>query len=469
MNSNRAHPRAHDLSRFFPVSPRQPSRFTLGLFRGVALVLAGLFCAAPLVSARAEAYTIKTIAGTAGVRGWTDGTNGSASFFYPVGVALDASGNIFIGDSTSSRIREISHIGSNWVTTTIAGSVYGSLDGTNSGAKFEYPSGVAIDQSGNLYVADDASQTIRKVSPSGTNWVVTAIAGAANTPGSADGTNAAARFFHPYDITIDSSGNLYVADFSNCTIRAIAPVGTDWVVSTLVGTPGVKGSTDGPNGNGLLKFPGGVAVDDSGTIYVADTYNHTVRMVRQVGSDWVLSTIAGLAGNPGSADGTNTDARFYFPNRAVPDHYGHLFVTDYYNNTIRKMTLVGTNWVVTTIAGLAGARGSADGTGTFARFNGPEGIAVDAADNLFISDFSNYTIRMGTPPPPPTLAVTALNNQMILSWPTSGSNFLPQTTTSLFPGTFWTDVTNGVVISGNRFYLTNPIADPAGYFRLRKQ
>lgn len=134
----------------------------------------------------------------------------------------------------------------NW--TTIAGyASSGSVDGTNSTARFSYPRSVAVDTNGNVYVADTLNSTIRKITSVGTNWVVNTIAGLAGSYGSADGTNSAARFAGPSGVTVDNGGNVYAADMGNDTIRKLTPVGTNWVVSTIAGMVTNSGSADGTN------------------------------------------------------------------------------------------------------------------------------------------------------------------------------------------------------------------------------
>jgi hypothetical protein len=150
----------------------------------------------------------------------------------------------------------------------------GSTDGTNSYAQFNDPFGVAVDSVGNIYVADSGNSTIRKITPVGTNWVVTTLAGKANNMGSTDGTNDAARFDFPSSVAVDNMGNLYVADQANDTIRMVTPTGT---VKTLGGLADDFGSADGSGSNARFGFPSGVAVDSSGIIYVADVENNTIR------------------------------------------------------------------------------------------------------------------------------------------------------------------------------------------------
>ena len=220
-------------------------------------------------------------------------------------MAVDGSGNVYVADTDNNTIRKITPAG---VVTTLAGTagVPGSADGTGSAAQFNYPGGVAVDGSGNVYVADIDNNTIRKITPAG---VVTTLAGTAGVHGSADGTGSAAQFYDPHGVAVDGSGNVYVADTDNNTIRKITPAG---VVTTLAGTAGVYGSADGTGSAAQFNYPAGVAVDGSGNVYVADTYNDTIRQITPAG---VVTTLAGTAGMPGSADGTGSAARFYYPYR----------------------------------------------------------------------------------------------------------------------------------------------------------
>ncbi len=202
---------------------------------------------------------------------------------------------------------------------------------------------------------------------------MTTLAGTAGQSGSADGTGGAARFGSPTGMAVDSAGNVYVADSSAATIRKITPAG---VVSTLAGSPGQSGSADGTGGAARFNDPLGVAVDGAGNAYVADTFNDTIRMITPAG---VVTTLAGAPGQRGSADGTGSAARFAYPEGVAVDGAGNVYVADSANDTIRMITPAG---VVTTLAGSPGQYGSADGTGSAARFVGPEGVAVDGAGNV---------------------------------------------------------------------------------------
>jgi len=271
--------------------------------------------------------------------------------------------------------------------TTLAGPAEsaGAIDGTGSAARFNDPFGVAVDGSGNVYVADYLNNAIRKVTPAG---VVSTLAGLAGTQGSADGTGSAARFDHPYGVAVDASGNVYVADNWNNTIRKITPAG---VVRTLAGLGGAQGSVDGTGSAARFNSPSGVAVDGSGNVYVADRENNTIRKITAAG---LVSTLAGLAGSPGSADGTGSDARFCYPWGVTVDGSGNVYVGEYGNSIVRKITPAG---VVSTLAGSAGIYAWADGTGSAALFDCPLGVAVDGSGNVYAADSNNNVIRKITP------------------------------------------------------------------------
>jgi streptogramin lyase len=181
------------------------------------------------------------------------------------------------------------------MVTTLAGSagVNGIADGTGGAASFSGPTGVAADSDGNVYVADISKQTIRKITAAG---VVTTFAGLAGKLGGEDGTGSTARFLDPTGVATDGSGNVYVADRDNRTIRKITPAG---VVTTLGGLAGVKGSADGTGSAARFTSPGGVAIDGSGNVYVADSESHSIRVGRPALSDTaVIDSSTGLAGTP---------------------------------------------------------------------------------------------------------------------------------------------------------------------------
>jgi hypothetical protein len=351
-------------------------------------------------------YAFTNFAGLPGTAGHEDGTGSAARFYYPHGVALDSEGNVFVADAWKHTIRKITPAG---VVTTLAGSAgqTGSADGLGSAARFNRPEGVAVDSAGNVYVADFLNHTIRKITPAG---VVTTLAGSAQEGGSADGTGGAARFggrmrieseLRPElggasGVAVDGAGNVYAADVCNHTIRKITPAGA---VTTLAGTPGQTGSVDGAGAAARFYEPGGVAADSGGNVFVADTANHTIRKITP---DGAVTTLAGSAGQRGSADGTGGAARFGHPRNVAADSAGNVYVADSWNSTIRKITPAG---AVTTLAGSAGQRAYADGIGSAARFSSPCGVAVDSAGNLYVADRSNNRITKGTPIVLPTRAI----------------------------------------------------------------
>jgi hypothetical protein len=328
------------------------------------------------------AGVVSTLAGSAGSAGSADG-GVVARFSFPGGVATDGGGNVYVADSRNHTIRKITLAG---VVTTLAGTAgaSGSTDATGAAARFNFPSGVATDSAGNVYVADSRNHTIRKITPAG---VVTTLAGTAGASGSTDATGAAARFNLPSGAATDSAGNVYVADTYNYTIRKITPAG---VVTTLAGTAGASGSTDATGAAARFNYPFGVATDSAGNVYVGDSSNHTIRKITPAG---VVSTLAGSAGSAGSADG-GVVARFSFPTEVATDSAGNVYVADSDNGTIRKITPAG---VVTTLAGTAGASGSTDATGAAARFHFPYGVATDTTGNVYVADSNNGTIRKITP------------------------------------------------------------------------
>jgi len=342
------------------------------------------------------AGVVTTVAGSAGLSGSADGTNGAARFSGPFGMAVDTNGNVYVADCYNKSIRKLTPVGTNWVVTTVAGNgVVGNTDGTNGTVRFNFPQGVAVDSGGNVFVADTRNHSIRMLTPVGTNWVATTLAGSAtNGAGYADGTNSAALFNNPNDVAVDSTGNLFVADWGNHSIRKLTPVGTNWVVTTVAGN-GVGGYVDGTNSAARLRNPGSLAVDTNNNVFVADTYNNAIRKLTPVGTNWVVTTVAGT-GSTGSADGTNSAARFYIPYSLAVDSAGKIFVADTYNSTVRQVTPVGANWVVTTLVGMAKSTGKGDGLGNAARFNSPQGVALDTSNNLYVADTSNHLLRQVT-------------------------------------------------------------------------
>ena len=268
------------------------------------------------------------------------------------------------------------------LVSTFAGSgSVGSADGNGIAASFNLPTVVALDSHGNIFVVDRSNHKIRKITPAGD---VTTFAGS-GAIGAADGIGTAATFKYPDGAVFDSHDNLFISDQSNHKIRKITPDGT---VSTFAGT-GVIGATDGPGNTARFYYPAGMAVDANDNIYVADYGNNKIRKIT---TDGTVSTFAGT-GVAGSADGTVLTAQFNGATGVCVDASGNVFVADYYSNKIRKINILGD---VSTVAG-TGTSGSNDGIGAAATFYYPAIVAIDSANNLFITDEQNNKIRKITP------------------------------------------------------------------------
>ena len=333
--------------------------------------------------------TVTTLAGRPGGAGFTDATGRDARFYWPYGIAADVNGNLFIADRINQNIRKITPAGE---VTTFAGPTSGYT------SIFNHPRGVAVDDDGFVFVADTDNHTIRKISPAG---VVETFAGMQGIAGSSDGTGA--LFNMPAGLAY-RDGILYVADMNNHTIRTITASGE---VSTFAGLAQNSGSADGTGSMARFNQPEGVAVDASGNVYVADTHNHTIRKITP---DREVTTFAGLAQWSGPrTDGTGSAARFNQPKGIAFDTAGNLYIGDTGYFAVRKITPDG---VVTTVAG--GTRGTADGTGSAARFSSLAGVAVGSEGRVYIADMANYSIRVGTPALADTATIDAIDGPLFV-------------------------------------------------------
>ena len=394
-------------------------------------VLLLLVCVATALSARGqtnfEPYNVTTFAGVPTERGSFDGIGAPDYFYGNTGVAVDANGTIYVADTGRHVIRRVS---GNGAITTFAGALDqpGTADGTAKVARFNAPAHLAVDAAHNVYVADHGNHTIRKITPDG---IVTTIAGAPGAAGASDGQGSLAHFDGPTGITVGPSGELYVADTNNQTIRRISPQN---FVTTIAGLPGSEGSADGKGAAARFRYPAGLAFDVAGELYVADAWNFTIR---KISSDFTVTTPLGMPGMGGATDGAGNAARFTVPRGLAFDAAGNLYITDSHNHTIRK---VAPGFVVSTLAGNPNASGDLDGSGAAARFQyphqiasygstlyvadywetstlravttsgtvttaagpkgffyDPSGLAMDSAGNLFVADTYNHTVRKITP------------------------------------------------------------------------
>jgi len=304
--------------------------------------------------------------------------NTVAQFDSPYSVTVDLNGNLYVADQLNHCIQKITPAG---VVSTLAGNgTEGYKDGTGQVAKFNCPLGITVDSSGNFYVADQLNHCIRKITPAG---VVSTLAGNGKE-GYKDGPGSTARFMSPYSVTVNSDDNVYVADTFNHCIRKITPAG---VVSTFAGN-GKEGYKDGFGSTAQFNSPIGVAADFDGNVYVADTFNHRIRKITPRGA---VSTLAG--GKKGYEDGIDTEAQFNLPTDVAVDSDDSIYVADTLNHCVRKVTPAGE---VSTLAGI-GTEGYRDGPGSEARFNYPTGVAVNFDGNIYVADTNSYRIRKITP------------------------------------------------------------------------
>lgn len=328
---------------------------------------------------------VTTLAGSVGSSGTADGTGSAARFHYPAGIASDGAGSLFVADTSNHAIRRIDIATA--AVTTLAGAAgsAGSADGTGSAARFNYPEGLAADGAGHVFVADTSNHTLRKIDVA--TGAVTTVAGSAGSTGTVDGTGTAARLNFPIGLSSDGVGGLFFADSNNHTIRRFDV--TTLAITTLAGLPGSSGSADGTGTTARFANPSGVATDGAGNLLVADSSNNEIRKLRI--ATGTVTTLAGMVRHQGTSDGIGGAARFNSPTRGARDGMGNLFIVDTGNSTIRKL-VIGSG-AVTTFAGSVGATGNVDGTGTGAEFSLPRGLASDGAGNLFVADTSNSTIR----------------------------------------------------------------------------
>ena len=334
--------------------------------------------------------TITTIAGTGG-RGFSGdgGPAVEAELRNPSGVAVDGAGNLYIADTVNHRIRKVDSTGT---ITTVAGTGqygFGGDGGPATAVRLAYPDDVAVDGAGNLYIAESSDDRVRKVDSTGT---ITTIAGTGRFGFRGDGGPAVkADLFNPSGVAVDGAGNLYIADVSNHRIRKVDSTGT---ITTIAGT-GERGFSGdgGPAVEAKLYNPRGVAVDGAGNLYIAESGNERIRKVDSTGT---ITTIAGTGERGFSGDGgPAVEAKLYNPRGVAVDGAGNLYISDATNSRIRKVDSTGT---ITTVAGTGqyGFSGD-DGPAPAARLAFPRGVAVDGAGNLYIADFGNHRIRKLTP------------------------------------------------------------------------
>jgi secreted PhoX family phosphatase len=340
---------------------------------------------------------INTVAGN-GVAGFSGdgGPATSASLNFPPGVAVDASGNLFIADQANHRIRQVD--GVTGIITTVAGNGVDGFSGDGgpaTSASLNFPPGVTVDASGNLFIPDNFNSRIRRVD--GVTGIITTVAGNGVAGFSGDGGPAtSASLQNPAGVAVDGFGNLFIACFGNHRIRKVD--GVTGIITTVAGNGLREFSGDGgPATSASLSDPFGVVLDASGNLFIADDGNNRIRKVDGVTA--IITTVAGN-GTPGfSGDGgPATSASLRNPTGVTVDGFGNLFIADYNNHRIRQVD--GVTAIITTVAGNGTPGFSGDGgPATTASLNQPAGVAVDDFGNLFVADAFNHRIRQVVPTP----------------------------------------------------------------------
>jgi sugar lactone lactonase YvrE len=365
----------------------------------------------------APALLMTTIAGT-GQYGFSgDGAAATAAHLRrPAGVAVDGAGNVYVADRDNNRIRKVT--AATGVITTVAGNGsygFGGDGGLATAAYLADPSGVAVDGAGNLYIADSSNNRIRKVAAA--NGVITTVAGSGTHGFGGDGGAAtAAQLNFPQSVALDAAGNLYIADTDNNRIRRVSAATS--IITTFAGSGTYGFSGDGAAAAAAqLRAPAGVAVDASGNVYIADSYNHRIRKVAAATGN--ITTVAGTGSWDYSGEArAATSAALGRPKGVAVDANGNFYVADTDNHRIRKVTIA--TGLITTIAGNGTADFGGDGgAATAAQIDAPCGVAVDAGGDVYIADSENYRVRAATAAlgTPGSLAATAISaTQVAISW-----------------------------------------------------
>jgi uncharacterized protein (TIGR03437 family) len=342
--------------------------------------------------AQTTAFTISTVAGTTVPAFFGDnGAATSADLNTPIAVAVDSSGNLYIADSANERIRKVTK--SSGKISTIAGTGIAQYTGDGAAAtaaSLNIPYGIAVDAAGNVYISDLKNHAVRKI---GTNGNITTIAGTGTFGYTGDGGPAAsAQLNQPIGLAFDSAGNLYIADSNNYCVRKID---TSGIITTVAGVGGSLGfSGDGGQATkAKLTQPFGIAVDGRGNLYITDSGNHRVREV----SNGVITTIAGSTKGFNGDNGPAAKALLNNPWGILSDANGNLLVSDYGNYRVRSISAAG---IITTVAGFAPNYGGDGGAATLATLNSPTGLAADSSGNIYIADAGNNVIRQLTPSAP---------------------------------------------------------------------
>jgi DNA-binding beta-propeller fold protein YncE len=317
-----------------------------------------------------------------------------------VSVGIDPFGTRYVADMGASTVRRIDK----GVVSTVMGQpgIAGSVDGPGVGGLLNHPRALTVSPDGNyIYIADTDNDEIRLFNPKGNGIyfgpIITTLAGSAGAQGTADGDSSHARFTAPGGIAMTANYTLYVGDSGTDRVRQLVQ-GFPALVSSVAGVATSAGTNDGPASTAQFNAPTGVATDSAGNLFIADTGND---IIRRVGTDGIVSTVAGVAGAPGFADGVGSAARFNAPTSLVFDSLGNLFVADTGNHAIRR---IAPSYLVSTVIG-TGTPGHQNGAGTASQLNSPRGLAFDGSGTLlYVADTGNNVIRVASTKAPTVTA-----------------------------------------------------------------
>jgi sugar lactone lactonase YvrE len=430
-------------------------RFNKPTSKARSALLAGLcLCVAPPLVYDVEGQDlVTTVAGSPRQPGASDGAGSNARFNDPAGIAVASDGTVYLADNRNHVIRAVDQAG---LVSTLAGSfgASGADDGQGAAARFKFPTGITVEADGSLIVSDTGNHTIRRISAAG---AVVTLAGAAGIADYLDGVLATARFSEPQGVAVASDGAIFVADCGNHVIRR---VGTDGDVTTVAGRGEVWGAADGVGAAARFNNPLGLALDATGNLFVTDANNFTIRKITPGGE---VSTLAGAPGIDGSIDGAGAAARFGKPAELAVDLGGNLYVADASNHAIRKVSPDG---FVTTVSGVVRQSGSLDGADRAARFFNPYGVACSPRGSLLLTDAYNQTVRELLAPF--TVALLRESDQVVVSWrAVIGERYRVQYADRL-DSEAWTNLGGEITAASQSVSAAHPTpgADGVNFFRV---
>lgn len=367
------------------------------------------------LTASAQTKQITTICGTGAASYGGDNTFATAAKLNnPSGVAVDDSGKIYIADKNNGRIRRINRAG---IIVTMAGNGTPGFTGNNIPATNAAiaPSGIAVDDSGNVYIAEANNNCVRRVSKTG---IISMYAGNGTSGFMGDnGIATAAELANPVAVAVDAAHNLYISDQNNNRIRKVTPLG---IITTVAGGGSGGMGDGGPATAGTLSGPAGIALDKVGNLFIVDQTNNVIRKVNTSG---VISTFAGSGAVGFSGDGGNAlSARFNYPVNVAVDDSNFVYIVEGNNNVIRKVDAIGN---INTVVGVNSPGFSGDGgPATAAKISNPAALAIDTAGQLFIADLANHRIRKVAPKSHVGVQTVASQSGSLAIWPNPAANSL---------------------------------------------